>query len=107
MAEDTFRMGRDMDTGPYRPVCTLRFDEGNILFENEDPEHGPSAADRTVLLNHFAAPLEVRRPFEHADGPMVMGRVTLEPGTVEHFREACYKLPDPFRRMPAPKGVRS
>lgn len=96
---DTFRIGRRQPRGPMVPACTLRFKEGAILFENEDDEHGPSTAERRMILGHFASPIIALKG--ESDGIVFTDtKVEIPPGTLEHFNHAAYQVPLPFGRYP-------
>lgn len=96
---DSYKIGRDIGRGPLRPSCTLRFKDGVITFSDEDPDHGPSTAERSLILAHFAAPVTVLRD-EQVDTRIALMRETIEPGTLKHFEQAVYQIPKPFGRLP-------
>ena len=95
-----YLIGRRMPSGPMRPCCRLRFDKGQILFEETDTDFGPSQAERTHILRHFADPTWTMEAFDHPNGAHVDTLVDLAPGTEAHFRAAVYKLPLPFSVRP-------
>ena len=85
------------------PCCTLRYEpvSGAIHFDDADPTHGPTMAERRHILSHFTLPVTALKPSVDAKGRVIDDKDVIPPGSEKHFRHAAYQLPIPFGRMPS------
>lgn len=92
----TWRIGRRAKNSLIHAFDLKRRDDGGISISNV--EGGISDSERHLLMTHFGAPLTAVTGGER-DGMDVTVQQREPPGTLEHFVQAVYSIPSPFRLM--------
>lgn len=99
--ENKHVIGRAPRTGPLVRSFTVQWDAANKApqISDEDDVNGPNNVELRMIRQHFQSPVTTLAGGEDSKGRCYDKRVTLQPGSVEHFNAACYQIPRPFLRM--------
>lgn len=93
--EDVYEVARNFGGGRKQRAFDLAWREGRPVIEREDPDFGPSEQERDSVLAALSRSYRCRGGYQK--GAVMVEEVFMsDPRTVEGFRQALYRLPEPF-----------